>query len=200
MKHGVDTDCWGSGPEGCLQTLLHRAIDENKELAADFLIKSRCDLDSPRQPGPDGQGGDEAKDKQSPLHLCCQWGLTKVLSSLIDYGANINAIDSENQTPLHVAIKNQHEEIIGILLCHPSIDLKVRDKAGHTPFALALTVRNHKAAQSILEQLPTAAEQMDQRGRNFLHIAINKDDLESVLFLLSIQVLVSSYLFILQRI
>lgn len=33
---------------------------------------------------------------------------------------------------------------------------------------------------------------MDQRGRNFLHIAIMKDDLESVLFLLSIQVDVNS--------
>lgn len=56
VRHGVDTDCWGSGPEGCLQTLLHRAIDENKELAAIFLIRSRCDLDSPRQPGPNGEG------------------------------------------------------------------------------------------------------------------------------------------------
>lgn len=57
VRHGVDTDCWGSsGPDGCLQTLLHRAIDENKESAAVFLIKSRCDLDSPRQPGPNGEG------------------------------------------------------------------------------------------------------------------------------------------------
>lgn len=56
VRHGVDTDCWGQGPEGCLQTLLHRAIDENKELAAVFLIRSGCDLDSPRQLGPDGQG------------------------------------------------------------------------------------------------------------------------------------------------
>lgn len=56
VRHGVDTDCWSPGPEGCLQTLLHRAIDENKELIAIFLIKSRCDLDSPRQPGPGGEG------------------------------------------------------------------------------------------------------------------------------------------------
>lgn len=192
VRHGVDTDCWGPGPEGCLQTLLHRSIDENKELIAVFLIKSGCDLDSPRQPGPDGQGGDEAKDKASPLHLCCQWGLTKVLQTLIDHGANVNSIDVEQKTPLHYAIENQHDEIIGILLFHPNIELKTRDKSGNTPFASALTVRNHKAAQSILERLPNAAEQMDQRGRNFLHIAIMKDDLESVLFLLAIQVDVNS--------
>lgn len=57
VRHGVDTDCWNSsGPDGCLQTLLHRAIDENRESAAIFLIRSRCDLDSPRQPGPNGEG------------------------------------------------------------------------------------------------------------------------------------------------
>ncbi|XP_059617534.1 rabankyrin-5 [Phlebotomus argentipes] len=192
IRHGVDTDCWSSGPDGCLQTLLHRAIDENKEVAAIFLIKSRCDVDSPRQPGPDGQGGEEAHDKASPLHLCCQWGLVNVLQTLIDHGANVNAVDCNNKTSLHVAIENQQDEMIGILLCHPSIDLRLRDKSGNTAFAAALTGRNHKAAQNILQRLPNAAEQIDQRGRNFLHVAIMKDDLESVLFLLAIRVDVNS--------
>lgn len=192
VRHGVDTDCWSSGPDGCQQTLLHRAIDENKENAAIFLIRSQCDLDSPRQPGPNGEGGDEAKDKASPLHLCAQWGQTKVLQTLIDHGANVNTLDVENKTPLHIAIENQHEEIITILLCHPAIDLKIRDKNGNTPFAAALTIRNHRAAQRILDRLPNAAEQMDSRGRNFLHLAIMRDDLESVLFLLAIQVDVNS--------
>ncbi|KAI9579988.1 rabankyrin-5 [Glossina fuscipes] len=192
VRHGVDTDCWGPGPEGCQQTLLHRAIDENKELSAIFLIRSQCDLDSPRQPGPNGEGGEESQDKASPLHLCCQWGLTKVLQTLIGHGANVNSLDAENKTPLHVAIENRHEEIISMLLCHPNIDLKLRDKAGNTPFAAALAMRNHRAAQRILERLPNAAEQMDSRGRNFLHLAIMKDDLESVLFLLAIQVDVNS--------
>lgn len=35
-------DCtqWGVGPEKCQQTLLHRAIDENNDAVAVFLIKS----------------------------------------------------------------------------------------------------------------------------------------------------------------
>uniref|UniRef100_A0A182ILC9 ANK_REP_REGION domain-containing protein n=1 Tax=Anopheles atroparvus TaxID=41427 RepID=A0A182ILC9_ANOAO len=118
--------------------------------------------------------------------ICSQWGLRNVLHTLIDHGANVNAVDCDLKTPLHVAIENQHEEIIGILLCHPGIDLKIRDKTGNTPFAAALQVCNDKAAQNILERLPNAAEQIDQRGRNFLHLAIMRDDLESVLFLLSI--------------
>lgn len=192
VRHGIDTDCWDEGPEGCRQTLLHRAIDENKESVAIFLIQSQCDLDSSRQPGPNGEGGDEAQDKASPLHLCCHWGQTKVLQTLIDHGANVNLIDAESKSPLHVAIESQYDEIISILLCHPDIDLKLRDKSGNTPFATALDFRNHNAAQRILDRFPTAAEQMDIRGRNFLHLAILKDDLESVLFLLAIQVDVNS--------
>lgn len=191
VRHGVDTDCWSPGPDGCLQTLLHRAIDENNELAAVFLIRSGCDLDSPRQNGLDGPTETSAT-KESPLHLCCQWGLTRVLQTLIEHQANVNCLDCDNKSPLHVAIQNQHEEIIALLLKHPSIDLKVRDKSGNTPFASALNVRNHKAAEKILDRMPNAAEQMDSRGRNFLHLAIMKDDLESVLFLLSIQVDVNS--------
>jgi len=42
VKHGADTDCWSPGPDGCQQTLLHRAIDDNKEDIAQFLIR-RCE-------------------------------------------------------------------------------------------------------------------------------------------------------------
>ena len=39
VRHGCQTDMWGPGPEGCEHTLLHRAIDENNEPSACFLIR-----------------------------------------------------------------------------------------------------------------------------------------------------------------
>lgn len=153
------------------------------------MLFSGCDLNASRRSGAGGTGGDEAKDNCTPLHLCCQWGLELVVQTLVEHGANVNARDSEGKTPIHIAIQNQHAQIISLLLCHPNIDLSIRDKKGLTPFAAALTVRNMKAAQAILERLPKAAEQYDNKGRNFLHMAIQKEDMESILFLLSIQVI-----------
>jgi len=39
VRHGCDTTFWSPGPEGCRQTLLHRAINESNETIATFLIK-----------------------------------------------------------------------------------------------------------------------------------------------------------------
>ncbi|XP_014229483.1 rabankyrin-5 [Trichogramma pretiosum] len=194
IAHGADPDCWRPGHDGgCQQTLLHKAIDENCEDYAIFLIKSGCDLNSPRRPPANGEeGGEEARDECTPLHLCCQWGLEQVVQTLIEHGANVNSRDAEGKTPLHLAIENQNDQIISLLLFHPNINLSLRDKKGLSPFATALVMRNNSAARAILEKLPSAAEQFDNKGRNFLHTAIQKNDMESILFLLSIRVNVNS--------
>lgn len=44
VRHGCDSTCWGPGPSGCQQTLLHRAIDENNEVSACFLIRRSVSL------------------------------------------------------------------------------------------------------------------------------------------------------------
>ncbi|XP_038074756.1 rabankyrin-5-like isoform X2 [Patiria miniata] len=192
VRHGCDTTAWGPGFEGCQQTLLHKAIDENNEAVACFLIRSMCDVNSPRRPGPHGEGGMEAKDGQGPLHRACEWGQELVVQCLVEQQADVNAKDAEGKTPLHIAISNQHPAIISLLMSHPLLDLTLRDRGGLTPFAAAMTFKNNKAAQAILDREPRAAEQLDNKGRNFLHIAIQKSDIESVLFLISVHANVNS--------
>uniref|UniRef100_A0A674AQG9 Ankyrin repeat and FYVE domain containing 1 n=1 Tax=Salmo trutta TaxID=8032 RepID=A0A674AQG9_SALTR len=192
VRHGCDATSWSSGPSGCQQTLLHRAVDENNEVTACFLIRSGCDVNSPRRPGPDGEGGEEARDGQSPLHLAGSWGLEEVVQCLLEFGANVNTQDAEGRASIHVAISNQHSVIIQLLISHPDIRLNLRDRQGMTPFACAMTHKNNKAAEAILKREPGAAEQVDNKGRNFLHVAVQNSDIESVLFLISVQANVNS--------
>lgn len=192
VRHGCDATCWSSGPSGCLQTLLHRAVDENNELIACFLIRSGCDVNSPRRPGPNGEGDEEARDGQTPLHLASSWGLEEVVQCLLEFGANVNAQDAEGRAAIHAAISSQHNVIIQLLISHPDIRLTIRDRQGMTPFACAMTYKNNKAAEAILKREPGAAEQVDNKGRNFLHVAVQNSDIESVLFLISVQANVNS--------
>lgn len=45
---------------------------------------------SPRRPGPDGEGGVEAWDGMTPLHVACDAGLDNVLQTLLVHKANVN--------------------------------------------------------------------------------------------------------------
>ena len=67
LNKNVNKFVYFVGPDGCQQTLLHRAIDENNEEFANFLIRCGCDLDSPRKLSPDGRGGKFAKYKQTAV-------------------------------------------------------------------------------------------------------------------------------------
>ena len=52
---------------------------------------------------------------------------------------------------------------------------KLKNQSGQTPFAIALMRKNNKATSAILKKEPNAAEQFDNKGRNFLHLAVDKN-------------------------
>lgn len=192
VEYGCDTNCWEELPAKFSQNLLHRALDRNDEQTACFLIRSGCDCNSSRRPLDNGEGDEEAFDGQTPLHIACAWAMLSVVQTLLEHHADINAQDGEGRTPLHIAIINQHEVITNLLIEQQQLDLKLRDKYGQNAFATAMSTKNNKAATIILGREPHAAEKYDPKGRTFLHIAILKNDFESVLFLLSVHVNVHS--------
>lgn len=56
-----------------------------------LCVYSGCDVNSPRKPGPNGEGDEEARDGQTPLHLASSWGLEEVVQCLLEFAANVNA-------------------------------------------------------------------------------------------------------------
>lgn len=192
VEYSCDTNCWEELPTKYSQNLLHKALDQNDERIACFLIRSGCDCNSPRRPLDNGEGDEEAFDGQTPLHIACAWAMQDVVHTLLEHHADINAQDLEGRTPLHIAIINQHETITDLLVSQQQLDLKLRDKYGQNAFATAMSTKNNNAATIILRREPHAAEKYDPKGRTFLHLAIQKNDIEGVLFLLSVHVNIHS--------
>lgn len=117
--------------------------------------------------------------QETGVHVACAMNKVNVLQKLIEYDANVNVIDSNSNTPLHVAIQNGNDDCVSTLLSAKSIDidLNVFNDYGWTPLHLAamknslnaIKMLNRRAAKSIFEDV-------DRRhGDTALHIALQSN-------------------------
>ncbi|CAI4230935.1 unnamed protein product [Auanema sp. JU1783] len=179
VSFGCDLESW-TQCEDSEQSLLHHMLDLGKEKAAIFLINNGCDVNAKKRFK--NVNDDEG---QTPLHMAVAWGQSEVVKALIEKGADLNAQDVDGRTACHIAVRESNKEALTILLEAPEVSfISTRDKFGQTPLSLAISRRDHKSAEEIVNRQPHAALQTNGNGENLLHVAVRTNDLESVLFLL----------------
>jgi ankyrin repeat protein len=95
---------------------------------------------------------------------------SKFVQKLISLGADVNAKDHNEWTPLHVAAYYGQEEICEALVLAPGIDLEAKNKYGETALHLAAKWPHDKAADTLCRggADPNAC---NRRGRTPLHTA-----------------------------
>lgn len=77
-------------------TPLHiAAINDHREIAKLLLKQPGCDVNAPSQVN------------QSPLHLAADEGYSVMAEILLDHGANVNALDDDRDTPLHITLAKE---------------------------------------------------------------------------------------------
>lgn len=126
------------------------------------------------------------------LHMACSWSMSKVVETLLEHTVDPNLADCEGKTPLHIAILNQTPAIIRLLIDYRPTDLYRTDNYGQSPFSLAVKLKSRTTAQALTTRDPHVSEQCDGKGRNYLHLALERTDYDSVLFLLDNQVNISA--------
>lgn len=72
------------------------------------------------------------KFKSYPIHYAAIHGNLDLLKRLIECGADYNALDAANETPLHQAIRRKHEGIIDYLLSKSDLSYE-KTVEGFTP-------------------------------------------------------------------
>ena len=193
---GCDRDFWRVDPNlGVKYSLLHRAILLKDSHTACYLARANASIDSPislhYQVDAHKRTTEEVQLQQilcSPMHLSSALGLDEVVQVLFENQANVNSVDALVRSPLHLAIKCKQNICVKLLLAHPALDLSIRDASGNTPFSTALRAKDHSAAAAILDRDPHSANSPDSKGRSYIHIAVEEQDMFMLAFLLKVQV------------
>ena len=91
----------------------------------------------------------------TPLLLAAALGHNHICHILIDAGADINAIDYQGNTPLHLAIQNHHEENVEVVqtLIEHGANIGAINEEGLTPTMLAAHIKNDACINILNSQL-----------------------------------------------
>ena len=127
MSHGADQNAL----DGCSNTPLMLAIKKNNfnEIMLALLTQNGCDPKIIDNTG------------NSPLHVACMKGNLDVVKALISHGADQNSLDSNNDTPITLAVKNGWDKLALTLIREYGCDPYTKDSHGRSLLHLALKKR-----------------------------------------------------------
>jgi hypothetical protein len=97
-------------------SILHHAAANGQNAIIDELLKSqRISVDS------------RNNMSETPLHLAVYYGHILTVDQLLDFGADINAVNNDNETCLFYAARKSYSAIIRLLV-QRGIDINIRDR------------------------------------------------------------------------
>ncbi|XP_064642545.1 ankyrin-1-like [Lineus longissimus] len=151
-------------------SLLHRAADASDFSLAKLLV------------GHDRSCIDDITtiEGKTALHFACDRGSERLVKFLLDSGASVNVLTDRDVTPLHLAIRGKHRDIVKKLLMKGAETDVIDSYRGHTPIHSAV-INN---ANDVVELLLAHGANIDIRERwnkyTILHLAWKSDNMAQI--------------------
>ncbi|KHJ47477.1 ankyrin repeat protein [Trichuris suis] len=93
----------------------------------------------------------EEKDGNSPLHLACKEGLSRLVRNLCQRGMNVDHVNQLGNAPLHIACQQNHLDVVK-QLCLAECNVNLKDKDGRTGEMIA-SARGHSEIYELLKRV-----------------------------------------------
>lgn len=136
-------------------------------------------------------------NKETCLHLASAMNRAKEIAEMLRCGADVNAVDVDGNTALHVAIQEKNDECVAAILSTNSdkrgkgidIDLSILNDNGYTALHLA-SLKNNLNVVKMLNTKAVQAKKLifddieGKHGNSALHIAIESEAREVAEYLI----------------
>jgi hypothetical protein len=122
--------------------------------------------------------GSALEEANNSLFQAVVTGNIDEVKSLIANGADINAENRMRWTPLHTAIRNRRQEIVGLLIAEGA-DVNKTDNRGMTPLHVAVDTGQKEVVELLIPKVADI-NVMGSRGENALSLAQRRRNTELV--------------------
>ncbi|CCT73748.1 related to ankyrin [Fusarium fujikuroi IMI 58289] len=123
--------------------------------------------------------------KIGAVHIAAQFGLTKIVSQLLDDDAEADVKDDFGRTPLPYAAEYGHKDTVELLMKHTDTDTDFADEQGRTPLSWAAG-RGHVDVLKVLLNCPAvSANSKDSHSQSPLSWAARMGAASAVRYLIT---------------
>lgn len=118
------------------------------------------------------------EDGSTPLLTAVKFKKLQCAKLLIDNGANVNANNNNQQTSIHLAVRNKDTEMLKLLKSTNRCDINIKDKLGDSAVTDSIIFGDSETMRVILDWPDVDLRFFNRDGFSPIHLAARKGELQ----------------------
>ncbi|GMG09336.1 ankyrin repeat-containing domain protein [Aspergillus flavus] len=119
-------------------------------------------------------------NKVCQLHHAAANGNASTVRELLEQELNVNARDCDGQTPLHLAARNGHQEVVKVPISQHDVDLNAWEPSHHTPLMCAVMSGATEVVGLLLGTKGVEVDTTSHTQRPLLQLAIEGGHIDTI--------------------